>query len=346
MTRQIHHFTGRLSRRTWLGGVVFASLAPAATWAQAAYAPAEPGEVPLKDGTVARFADVREGIEAITKRDDYIQQLSPFDRQVRLQTARDVSEQELLDFMAKNVVPWSPAEVDKLAPLVAELADKIKPWKLNVPPVVLLVKTTGQEEGRAAYCRGPAIVLPQNMVDGPTSRLTKILAHELFHVTSTHNPQLREKLYASIGFHPCNVVELPPGYAMRKITNPDAPLNNHYVTVTHNGLALELMPVLYSKTPQYDPLKGGSLFGYMTFKLMGLENVDGKRRPLIVQDSPVLLDPEHVAGFYDLIGRNTKYIIHPEEVLADNFVFLLDGRIDLPTQRIVEQMGKILQEAG
>ncbi len=303
-------------------------------------------EVPLGGGTVVRFADVREGVEAITRRDDYIQQLSPFDRQVRLQTDQAVSEQQFLDFVAGHVAPWTEAEIQKLTPLLESLAKKIEPWKLDLPPVILLVKTTGREEGRAAYCRGPAIVLPQNMVDGKKAKLSNILAHELFHVLSSHNPKLREKLYASIGFQPCNVVRLPAGYQARKITNPDAPLNDHYITVTHDGLALELMPVLYSNAPRYDASRGGNLFSYLTFKLMALENVDGQRQPLLMGQNPVLLDPTSVEGFHELIGRNTKYIIHPEEVLADNFVFLLDGRIDLPTPRVVEQMGEILQDAN
>jgi hypothetical protein len=50
-----------------------------------------------------------------------------------------------------------------------------------------------------------------------------------------------------------------------------------------------------------------------------------------------------VPGFAEQVGRNTTYIIHPEEILADNFVLLIDGRINLPTQRVVEEMGKVLQ---
>ncbi len=76
---------------------------------------------------------------------------------------------------------------------------------------------------------------------------------------------------------------------------------------------------------------------------MQLENVDGRRRPLLSGGQPVLLDPAGVPGFHEQIGSNTKYIIHPEEVLADNFVFLIDGRIDLPTPRVVEAMGRVLQ---
>ena len=42
----------------------------------------------------------------LTRCDEYIGELSPFDRQVRLATDRDVSEQELLDFIAGHVLPW------------------------------------------------------------------------------------------------------------------------------------------------------------------------------------------------------------------------------------------------
>ena len=59
----------------------------------------------------------------------------------------------------------------------------------------------------------------------------------------------------------------------------------------------------------------------------------------------MLVEPTDVPGYAEQIGANTKYIIHPEEILADNFVFLIDGRIDLPTPRIIEQMGNVLQAA-
>ena len=41
------------------------------------------------------------------------------------------------------------------------------------------------------------------------------------------------------------------------------------------------------------------------------------RRPVLATGEPVLLDPANVPDFHEQIGRNTKYIIHPEEVLAD-----------------------------
>jgi hypothetical protein len=314
-----------------------AATAVGSSWAIAAT------EIPFAPGTVVRFADVDEAVRALTARDDYVKRLSPFDRQVRPRTDRDVSEDELLAFIGQHAVPWSDAEIQKLTPLVEALAKKAAPWKLPLPPVVLLVKTTGREEGGAAYCRGPAIVLPQNMVDGGAARLANILPHELFHVVSSHNPKLREALYASIGFHPCNEVALPEALAARKMTNPDAPVNNHFITVTQDGRQIELVPVLFSKTPRYDAAKGGNLFAYLSFKLMQVADDGGEKRAVLADGNPVLYDPANVPGYHEQIGGNTRYIIHPEEVLADNFVFLLDGRIDLPTPRVIERMGKILQ---
>ena len=301
-------------------------------------------DIPLAEGTVLRFAEVRDGVDALVRRDEFVKQLSPFDRQVRLRTDRDVTEEDLLAHIPRHVLPWTSEDVQKLTPLIESLARKLAPWKLALPGVLLLVKTDGREDASAAYCRGAAIVLPENMLGGRS--LEKILPHELFHVLSSHNPRLRQALYQSIGFQRCNEVPLPGPLQDRKITNPDAPLNNQFITVTQDGRTMELMPVLFSKAARYDPVRGGNLFAYLEFKLMALENDNGVRRAALVDGKPVFLEPAGVPGFAEQVGRNTSYVIHPEEILADNFVFLLNGRIDLPTPRVVEQMGKILQAAA
>jgi hypothetical protein len=300
-------------------------------------------EVPLTNQTVVRFAQQHEGIAALTRRDDYIRQLSPFDRQVRLRTDRDVSEQEFLGFTAGHVRPWTADEIARLTPMLEALGEKLRPWKLPLPPEILLVKTSGEEEGRAAYCRGNAIVLPQNMLDQQPSRLPKILPHEVFHVLSSHNPELRKKLYATIGFQPTGEVQFPEALRPRKITNPDAPLNNYAITTESPAGPVVWMPVLISKSARYDAARGGNLFNYLDFKLMQLQRDGDTCRPALRDGQPVLVEPSSVPGYAQQIGDNTKYIIHPEEVLADNFVFLLGGRIDLPTPRIVEAMGNVLQ---
>jgi hypothetical protein len=302
-------------------------------------------DIPIGQGSVVRFADVPAGVAALSVRDDYIQQLSPFDLQVRTRTPQPVSKAEFMAFLGKHVIPWTDRDVQVLRPVIEDVARKIAPWKLPLPSVILLVKTTGGEEGAAAYCRGPVIVLPRNMVEGNTARLANVFPHELFHVLSNQNPDLRKALYATIGFQPCNEVALPPASAALKITNPDAPRNNHYITVMQNGQSMELMPVLLAKSP-FNAASGGNLFSYLQFRLMELENVAGDRRPKLVGGQPVLFDPADVAGYHEQIGRNTKYIIHPEEVLADNFVYLINGRRDLASPQVVAGMAEVFKAAA
>jgi hypothetical protein len=43
------------------------------------------------------------------------------------------------------------------------------------------------------------------------------------------------------------------------------------------------------------------------------------------------------------VGRNTKYTINPEEILADNFAYLLIQKKDLPNPEIIKNIAAILK---
>ena len=137
---------------------------------------------------------------------------------------------------------------------------------------------------------------------------------------------------------------LPGPLRRAKITNPDAPLNNHYITVVQNGRSdgADAGAVFQSRPLRRGPRRHA-------VRLSGIQaDGAGERRWTCAARrsstaSRVLFDPGSVPGFAEQIGRNTKYIIHPEEILADNFVFLINGRIDLPSPRVVEEMGQMLQ---
>jgi hypothetical protein len=92
----------------------------------------------------------------------------------------------------------------------------------------------------------------------------------------------------------------------------------------------------------YDCKKGGEFFNYMTFKLMVIEQQNGRWKPALQGAKLTLLGPTDVTGFREQIGSNTNYIIHPEEILADNFVLLVNEQ-NVSTPRIVNDMKKIFQ---
>ena len=288
--------------------------------------------VPLQEGTVARLAPAKEAAALLSARDDFVKAMSPFDRAARLHSAGPVSEEAYLAHVGRQAREWTPAESAKAEAAVRKVAGRIAPFKLGLPKEVLLLKTTGDEEGHAAYCRGNAVVLPQNMVDGPPAELERILIHELFHILSRQDPKLREALYGILGFRACPEAPLPADLRDRKITNPDAPRNDHAVDIEDGGGTVTVVPVLFSET-DYSPERGGEFFDYLQFKLLVVKQ-EG--------DEPVLLDPVRTPGFLDKVGRNTDYLFHPEEVLADNFVLLVDGARGVPTPRILDEMRKAL----
>ena len=56
----------------------------------------------------------------------------------------------------------------------------------------------------------------------------------------------------------------------------------------------------------------------------------------------VLLDADSVPEYFGAIGLNTRYIIHPEEILADNFILLARGERKVRTPRILEELERVL----
>ena len=164
--------------------------------------------------------------------------------------------------------------------------------------------------------------------------------HELFHIISRNNPDLRNKLYKCIGYHliPNDLnADLPNNLAHLKITNPDAPVIKHYIklcTKDSEDNELCLAPILVASQP-YSPDKYTSFFDYLLTKFAILDEN---------WQVTSLISYSDVIGFYDKIGRNTTYIIHPEEILADNFVFLVTHETKVPSPNILQLMMDVLKE--
>lgn len=283
---------------------------------------ATPAEITLTSHTVVKFATVAQARALLGARDEYVSQMSPFDFSLRLRTDRPVAESAYLARAAAAPVEWTPPAKARIAAAIAAVKESLNQFALPYPPVILMIETDGSEESNLAYTRANAIVLPAMLVAFSGS-LNRVMAHESFHVLTRANPALREALYGCIGFKPCGEVTLPAGLKARKITNPDAPHNDFYCTVTWHGQRVAALPVLASKKEKYDPQTGGGVFAYIDPKLLLIEQLKGQWRPRLERGQPMLIGYGEVTGFYEQVGRNTQYIMEPEEILADNFALLI-----------------------
>ena len=73
---------------------------------------------------------------------------------------------------------------------------------------------------------------------------------------------------------------------------------------------------------------------------------DGYRPSLLPDGRPRLLSEKEVTSYFEQIGRNTRYNIHAEETLADNFSLLVQGAEEVPTPEILTRLLEVIQSGA
>jgi hypothetical protein len=285
------------------------------------------------------FASVEQGRAALTQRDDFVERLSAFDRDARAGRA-NVTTEQFLAAVSASVRAWPAAERAAVEAAYQSVRPQIESLALPWPARILLIRTSGEEEGGAAYTRGDAIVLPPSAFERDARPLASVLAHELFHVLSRDNPALRERAYAAIGFVPCGEVPLPTALRPLRITNPDAPRNDHCIEVEVDGARRQAAPILFAGEA-YDPRRNAPFFDYLQLRLLvadaGGRYDDAHPRLVAIRD---------VRNFYEQVGRNTNYVLHPEEILADNFALIVTQARGAPSPEVLANIEKALHDPG
>jgi hypothetical protein len=112
----------------------------------------------LSAGTQVVAAPQDHGRSLLTTEDAFVEAQSRFDRQARVKVRHEVAPVTLamyVDYVSSQVLDWSPAEIGHRQAIIASIAQKIAALNVPLAPVVHLVKTTGLEEGYAAYTQEP-----------------------------------------------------------------------------------------------------------------------------------------------------------------------------------------------
>lgn len=273
-----------------------------------------------------RFADAREAARLLATEDATTAQWSKFDYEARL-GRKGGTRQELLDFIARQARDWSEADKDKMRKAAEYLNRTIRTLglKLPLPREIKMLKTTMAEEGGAGgYTRKDYIVIEEKVdkFDDTTARY--LLAHELFHILTRNNADFRSRMYALIGFRIADrEFERPADLRDVLITNPDVNRFDSYATFTIDGRQRTCAMLIYSAKPY----EGGSFFKYLTIGLVALKDEKPEQH-----DGKTLVYPiERASDFFEKVGRNTDYLINPEEILAENFAgIMLDRQPQTP----------------
>lgn len=280
-------------------------------------------EIRITSSTTVAFATLEQGRALLGGHDAFTGAMSRFDRAARMRVIGNPTEAEFLRFAAGCARPWSADEQRQITARFVEIAPLLRRWKLSLPPTVLLIKSTGDEDGHNAYTRGNAIIIPKDyLTESYPSWFNTMLIHEHFHVMSRHDPALRTRIFEGQGFARCNPIQPPPSIRDRLITNPDSPLLDHRIEVSSGTRTFSVVPVLYSLAPKFDPKYVRSYDSRMITRLLAIECLDGRWQPRLEQGEPVFV-PRY--DYFRLLGRASHPMVQPEELSAHHFQNLVEN---------------------
>lgn len=298
----------------------------------------------LAEGAVFdyRYAGAQEAAELLLANRDYYEGLTQNDLNFRMQKL-DATLSELEALAATQTLDYTQEETAAIDQAIATIEQTCRDRGYTLPATegIVFAKTTMKEECNAGgYTHGMQIylgdrVLSYGLSEDPAQKavLAEVVAHELFHCLTRNHPDFRRDMYGILGF---TVVEedyeFGPDVRERIISNPDVGHHNSYAAFEIDGALRDCAVIFTTEKPFEQP--GDRFFDYM---VTGLVPVD---------DLNTMYTSDDAANFYEVFGRNTNYVIDPEETLADNFAFALVRGLDpanYPTPEIIEAIDGYLR---
>ena len=254
------------------------------------------------------FATVETAKNILVSENIFFSKLSLIDMQLRLRTSNNISIEKFKNFVASQALGWEPHEQARVEKMLSWIEDRMNSLKLNFKlPKITFIKTTGKEEANFPYTRNNSIILPVDTIYSQDLLFT--ICHEIFHIYTRNNPQKRAELYALVGFKELNENLLSVFIDRKKVlTNPDVTDENVSISVLHQNQTVDVIPLILSKISENMASQNTVFSQNVEFRLW----IPGTK----------LIDPAET-NYSQVSGANTDFDFHPEEILAENFAFLL-----------------------
>ena len=276
-----------------------------------------------------------EGQQLIAANTNYYNSLSQMDLDWRMRKSGTTRE-ELIEFAKSCVQEFTDKEKEKIAGAIKFIEKRLHKMGANLPfpkDDIVFIKTSMQEEGDAgAYTHKTEIYIGASVVrcverkDGrmllggvnPVA-LCELIAHELFHCLTRNSPEFRRDIYKLIGFTVMDKdIVFGPAIQQKILSNPDVEHIDNYAEFTIKGKKrkCELL-ALYTHSWEEAMKEEGEDATFLEYN----------KSVLVPIDKPNTYYPiDKASDFWDVIGRNTEYILAPEETMAVNFASaVIDG---------------------
>ena len=266
-----------------------------------------------------RVADRDEGIEMMMSNDAYYEGFTQNDLDFRMQKT-GASMEEYQAFAKEQVLDFTDEQKEIIDEHMERIEEVIEEKGYSIPEMeqIVFINTTMKEEcdamaythGTQIYIDGDALVNISKKGEESVKRLDYIFAHELFHCITRCNRDFRSEMYQIIGFTAQDEdFAIPDSVKEYFISNPDVEHHDSYATFVINGEPVKCFTAFV--TTKHFEKEGDRFFDSATTALVPIDGTDK------------YYTPEDADNFDEIFGKNTDYVVDPEECMADNFGYLL-----------------------
>ena len=252
-------------------------------------------------------------------------------------------------YIQKDMASFTESEHTLMKRIMEEIGNTVQNFNPDIlPDTMVLIKTSARHFGEGVYyTRSNTVIIPYDALNPVYEKACKsTMYHELFHVYSRLNPEKRKELYKLIGFEKLEYDSLiiPEELDKRVLHNPDGV---DFAQVINLKLdeenTIQAIPILYSN--EYGFQSGKNVFfSYVGFSLYQIESDDQGNWTVLCGDDGYssTLDMRKLPDFFRQIRSNTQYIIHPDEVLADNFTYVMEYQTNKDRYEKFDEEGREL----
>ena len=275
------------------------------------------------------------------KDSDYVKGFSEFDIMSKT-NSYTYSKDKYIQYSINQIIDWTTEEKKQLNEFYTQFLNRISELSLQkmlqLPKKINIIKSTMKHEGGAqGYTFLNNIVLKQLNYS--------LFAHEIFHIFTRYNPNITKLIYQTMNFKVADQLIKPNNsqFTKRIISNPDTP-QIVYTTIKYNDENLYVSPILHSKHNYTNRMK--SFFDHLQVSLLFVDIREYNNNTILSYKkmNPNLIDIKDSKEYIEKLGENTLYNIHPEEVSAKHFEFLITNTWkNKKNPKLIKQLQKLLQ---
>jgi hypothetical protein len=304
-----------------------------------------PGKVlKMSDTQKVFFLDSMDAARFIThdEADDFFDKVNELDMSIQMKktfekgTSRNEMVNAYKQYLKEDVESFTADEKKLLKKIMKKAYKDCQEFTGEIfLPEIQLVKTKGNHYGAGAYyTRENRIVIPADAInlEGERSKsdiseaLYRTMLHELFHVYSRYHPKEKRQLYSLIGFK--NIFGLPlsmdKALEERILINPDGVDISQVIDLKTDTSTISAIPIIIANRTSFNP-NTPEFFSYLKFDMYQVTRVGKAIRVISNNDGTSTIDVRQYPDFFKQIKDNTNYIIHPDEIMADNFMLAVSG---------------------